>query len=81
MSDNVEPWPLSGPMRRDIPRPIVRPCDYALELAVLSLETQLGTVEAYNRLVAKCDILRAQIARGHVKAQNPIYARNIKGAP
>ena len=79
MSDNVEPWPLSGPMQREAPKPIVRPCDHGLELAVMGLEEQLGTIEAYNRLVDKCRVLRDQIERGHVKTQNPIYARNVRG--
>jgi hypothetical protein len=79
MTDNVKPWPLSGPMTKEVPKPIVRPCDHGLELAVMQLETQVGTIEAYNRLVDKCRVLREQIERGHVKAQNPIFATSIRG--
>lgn len=75
----VKAWPLSGPMTKDAPKPIVRPCDYGLELAVTELETQVGTIEAYNRMVDKCRVLREQIARGHVKAQNPLYAVDVMG--
>ncbi len=77
---DIKAWPLSGPMTQDQPKPIVRPCDYGLESAVMALETQVGTIEAYNRLVDKCRVLREQIERGHVKAQNPLYAVNIRGS-
>lgn len=79
MAADIKPWPLSGPMTQQRPMPIVRPCDYGLEIAVMALETQVGTIEAYNRIVDKCRVLREQIERGHIKAQNQLYAKSIKG--
>jgi hypothetical protein len=58
---------------------IKRPCDSGLYLAVSSLETQLGTIEAYNRLVEAALSLKARIDAGDIKAQNPIYAVSIRG--
>jgi hypothetical protein len=71
--DDVVPWPKSG-RAVEPPKPITRPCDYALLSAYRQLETQLGTIEAYNRIVAFAANVRAQIDRGEVKAQNPLYA-------
>lgn len=48
------------------PSRIKRPCDYGLELAVKNLITQLGTVEAFNRLTAAAAALRARIAGGDI---------------
>lgn len=62
------------------PRHIKRPADYTLEIAVIALETQLGTIEAYNRLVAACDAMRVQIDAGKAKEQNPQYRTNIGNA-
>ena len=65
---------------RDAPPPrIKRPCDYSLELAVSDLETQLGTVEAYNRLVDAAAMMKERIRRGKIRAQNPLYAVNVRG--
>jgi hypothetical protein len=63
----------------DAPRRLVRPCDYGLLLAVQNLETQLGTIEAYNRLVQAANVLRNKVERGDAKAQNPIYAKSVRG--
>jgi hypothetical protein len=60
-------------------RPILRPCDYGLFNTIRDLETQLGTIEAYNRLVAASERLKKRIDAGDVKAQNPLYAVSIKG--
>lgn len=64
---------------RIIPRRIVRPCDHGLRMAVIDLETQLGSVEAFNRLIATAERLKNKIDKGDVQAQNPIYATSIKG--
>jgi hypothetical protein len=80
MSDKkVLPWPKAGGIAAPLPQPIRRPCDAGLWLAVRHLETQLGTVEAYNRLVRAAEELHAKIANGKAEAQNPLYAKNPRG--
>lgn len=81
MADNVKAWPKPTGTPLDLPRRIVRPCDYGLAGAVQSLEAQLGAIEAYNRLVEAATALRARIESGDVKAQNPIFVMHIKGGP
>jgi len=76
---NVYPWPKSGATDVHTPKPITRPCDWSLISAVQHLETQLGTVEAYNRLCAVAERLRAQIDAGNAKPQNPLYAIDPEG--
>lgn len=49
------------------PKQILRPADYTLKLAVGSLETQLGTVEAYNRLCAAARGILARIETGETR--------------
>jgi hypothetical protein len=78
---NVKAWPLATGRPVKQPRQIVRPCDYSLRLAVNALEAQLGTIEAYNRLVKAAQLLREQIELGEAKPQNPIFAVSIDGAP
>lgn len=46
------------------PAPILRPCDYGLMSAVQNLEIQLGSIEAYNRLVHAATELRGKIEGG-----------------
>ena len=53
-----------------LPDSIMLPCDYSLAGAVMALETQLGTIEAYNRMVAYAKRLKLQITRG--EARDPI---------
>lgn len=77
---NVRPWPLQGRALDAVPKRVKRPCDYGLESAVYGLETQLGTIEAYNRLVTVCDQMRVDIANGKIKPQNPLYAVDIRGS-
>lgn len=57
----------------------MRPCDYGLLAVMRELETQLGTVEAYNRLVEAAHTMRVAIDGGRVVAQNPMYAVSIRG--
>lgn len=80
MSD-VRPWPVATARAEDLPKVITRPCDAALRLAWMDLETQLGTVEGYNRLVQLAERIRANIDAGRIKAQNPIYAVHVRGGP
>ena len=79
MSADIAPWPKNGPITGTHPMPIKRPCDYGLDRAISDLETQLGSIEAYNRLCAAADRLRAKIDAGHAKPQNPLYAVSPKG--
>ena len=73
--DNVHAWPKpAGRADAPVPKPIVRPCDWGLIGAVRDLETQLGSIEAYNRLATAAAALKAKIDAGQAKAQNPMYA-------
>ncbi len=63
----------------EVPKPIMRPCDHGLRLAISQLETQLGTIEGYNRLVAAAKELRAKIDAGKAEAQNPCYTTDPRG--
>ena len=77
----VVAWPLATGQAKPLPKPIMRPCDWGLISTTTALETQLGTIEAYNRLVAAAAKLKGKIERGEAKPQNPIYAVSVKGAP
>lgn len=71
---NVQQLPVVGTTDREPPKRIMRPAEYGLLGAVRNLETQLGTVEAYNRL---CDVaarLKATIDAGEAKAQLSMFA-------
>lgn len=76
---NIAPWPKATGTPVDQPKPIKRPCDYGLEGAISAAEIQLGTIEAYNRLVAAAAALRIRIDAGDIQAQNPLYAVNVRG--
>ena len=52
---------------RHVPAKIKRPCDYGLELAISSMETQVGTVEAYNKLCDAAEKLKEKIDGGKSK--------------
>jgi len=81
MSDNVKAWPKATGRPVEAPRRITRPCDAGLWLAITNAEMQLGTIEAYNRVVEAAALLRAQIDAGGAKPQNPLFAVSIKGDP
>lgn len=75
MTDNVKPWPLAaGRPEVDLPKRIMRPCDWGLMGAINNLEVQLGTIEAYNRLATATHALRAKIDAGKAEPQNPMFA-------
>jgi hypothetical protein len=75
VSDNVHAWPKpAGRADAPLPKPIIRPCDWGLKGAINNLETQLGTIEAYNRLATAAAALKAKIDAGKAEAQNPMYA-------
>ncbi len=71
-------WP-KPPVEEVLPMLIMRPCDAGLILASGALETQLGTVEAYNRIARCAETLRSKIDRGDAQPQNPLYASSIRG--
>lgn len=73
MSD-VRQLSVKGVASRPAPRRILRPCDYGLKIAVHSLETQVGTVEAYNKLCDAAEALKNKIDSGKAEQQNPIFA-------
>lgn len=79
MTGNVKAWPKPTGTPMDLPRRIIRPCDYGLASAVYALETQLGTIEAYNRLVEAATAMKSRIDGGKAKPQNPIFAVSVKG--
>lgn len=76
---NVKAWPKATGNPVPAPKRIVRPCDYGLLSAINGLETQLGTIEAYNRLVEAAARVRQRIDAGEVKPQNPIFAISVSG--
>ena len=81
MNDNVKAWPKpAGRADAPLPKPIVRPCDHGLRLAVMNLETQLGSIEAYNRMAAAAADLKAKIDAGNAVAQNPFFAVSTRAA-
>lgn len=71
----IVPWPL--PVSEDL-RPVpafkMRPCDYGLRGAITALETELGSYEAYNRLVSAALLLKEKVESGKGETQNPCYA-------
>jgi hypothetical protein len=72
MKTNVKAFPpKSEPVVA--PQRIRRPCDAGLWLAVTECETQLGTIEAYNRIVEAAEGLARKINNGKAQAANPIY--------
>lgn len=59
---------------RKPPKRIVRPCDYGLARTIHSLEDQVGTVEAYNKLCNAAEALKSKIDSGNAKAQLLMFA-------
>lgn len=77
---NVKAWPKPTGTPMEPPKRIVRPCDYGLMCALNGLEQQLGTIEAYNRIVECANVMKKRIDAGDVKPQNPIFAVSVTGA-
>jgi len=73
---SVEKLPVQNHLR-PAPQPIVRPCEWGLKGAINDLETQLGSIEAYNMLTCYANYLKRKIDAGNAKEQNPLYATNI----
>ena len=70
----VRQLPVIGTADRPAPKKIMRPCDYGLLGAIMNLETQVGSVEAYNKLCDAADALKAKIDAGNGQAQNRMFA-------
>jgi hypothetical protein len=74
MTAELHPWPkVSGRPEVEPPKRLMRPCDWGLRNAINALETQLGTIEAYNRLATAAHELKAQIDAGQAKPQHPMF--------
>jgi hypothetical protein len=54
------------PRMQELPDPIKQSCDYGLALTVGTLTRQLGSIEAYNRLVNAAKDLRTRINSGDI---------------
>lgn len=70
----VHQLPVIGTTDRPAPKKIMRPCDYGLLGVVRDLETQVGSVEAYNKLCDAAAKLKAKIDAGDGRAQHPMFA-------
>lgn len=77
--NDVIAWPKATGVPAELPERVMRPCDYGMLGALYNLEVQLGTIEAYNRVVEAANHLKARIDAGDIKPQNPIFAVHIKG--
>lgn len=78
---DVRPFPAQMSTERAPPQRLMRPCDAGLINAINGLETQLGSVEAYNRLCDAAHALKAKIDAGQARAQNPMFAIHPRGGP
>ena len=82
MNNKVHAWPKpAGRADAPLPTPIVRPCDWGLKRVIGDMESQLGTIEAYNRLAIAAAALKSKIDAGKAEAQNQIFAKSITGSP
>lgn len=74
MTADIEQLPIKQTSERQAPKCIMRPCEWGLIGTVRDLETQMGTVEAYNRLCDAAEALKAKIDRGDAQQQNKMWA-------
>ncbi|WP_156173852.1 hypothetical protein [Cupriavidus basilensis] len=77
MSD-IRQLPVQGVAARPAPKKIVRPCEYGMYNAVKDMETQMGSVEAYNRLCEWAAHLKAKIDAGEAVQQHAMWATDPK---
>lgn len=77
MSD-VRALPVQAQPTAELPKRIMRPCDWGLIGAVRDMETQVGTVEAYNRLCEAAIRLRAKIDAGKAEAPAAMWLTDPK---
>ena len=78
MADDIRQLPVVGVASRPAPKRIMRPCDWGLINAVYSMETQVGSVEAYNKLCDAAAQLKAKIDAGNGKAAHSMWATDPK---
>jgi len=77
MSD-IRQIPSPKETSREAPKRIKRPCEWGMQGAVRDMETQMGTVEAYNRLCDWAQHLKEKIDRGDAQAQAAMWATDPK---
>lgn len=75
---DIRQLPVASETNRPAPKRIVRPCEWELIGAIQALETQMGSVEAYNRLCDAALKLKAKIDSGKGRAQHPMWATDPK---
>ena len=66
---------------RPAPKRITRPCEWGLRSAISGLETQLGSIEAYNMLVDYAGKLKSKIDAGKAARQHEYFSthpRNVE---
>lgn len=63
-----------GTSHRPVPKKIYTPSEYGLLAAVMTMETHLGTVQAYNALCDSAQRLRAVIEAGQAKQGAAMFA-------
>lgn len=77
MSD-VRALPVNSKPTAALPKRISRPCDYGLLSAVNACETQVGTVEAYNKLCDHAANLKRKIDGGNAEAPHERWLTDPK---
>lgn len=80
MTGNVQKLHTDG-STRPLPEPIVRPCEWGLRACIMGMESQLGSIEAYNMLVKYAESLKSKIEIGNGEAQNPYFATDPRRHP
>ena len=75
---SVHQLPVQQVTDRPAPRRIVRPCEYDLMGTLNDMESQLGTVEAYNRLCDAAAAFKRKIDSGQAKPQMAMFATDPK---
>lgn len=77
MSD-IRALPVKAQPTAELPKRIMRPCDYGLWGAVRDCETQVGTVEAYNRICEHAASLKRRIDAGDATAPHSMWLTDPK---
>lgn len=75
---NVKAFPAKAESDRPAPKRILRPCEWGLMATMRDLETQMGTVEAYNRLCDAAASLKARIDAGEATAPADMWLTDPK---
>lgn len=77
MSD-IRQLPVNGSASRPAPKKIIRPCEWGMHNAVRDMETQMGSVEAYNRLCEWASHLKTKIDAGNGVQAHAMWATDPK---